>query len=84
MTPYSNPEEEFSHATYLLSQVKQTLDRIALRDPAIWARFEARLKEAGADRIDAIASECDLVSLLVAHDAGCRRADFPQVAEMVQ
>jgi hypothetical protein len=84
MLAYSTPEEEFSHAVYLLSQVKKTLDQIALHDPAIWGRFMNRLNEAGADRLDAIAFECDLVSLLVAQDAGFRRANFPQAAEMVQ
>jgi hypothetical protein len=84
MLAYSTPEEEFSHAVYLLSQVKKTLSRIAFKDLDIWAVFSDRLIEAGVNRLDAIASECDLVSLLVAHDAGCRRAAFPQSAEMIQ
>jgi hypothetical protein len=84
MTPYSTPEEEFSHAVYLLGQVEQTLDRIAQRDPAIWNKFARRLNEAGSGIIENLAAECDLVSLLVSQDAGCRRSDFPQAAEMIQ
>jgi hypothetical protein len=85
MLAYSTPEEEFSHCVYLLGQVEQTLNRIAQRDPAIWDRFARRLNEAGAGSVENLAAECDLVSLLIAQDAGgIRGVSFSQSAEMVQ
>jgi hypothetical protein len=69
MLTYSNAEEEFSHAAYLLSQAAQVLDRIAKNDRAIWERFEARLCVAGADRIEKAADECDLISHLITLEA---------------
>jgi hypothetical protein len=69
MAPYSNAEEEFSHAAYLLGQVRETLEGIVQKDPAIWAMFHARMVAAGVDYIGVIAAECDLVSLLVAQSA---------------
>jgi hypothetical protein len=85
MLAYSTPEEEFSHAVYLLGQVEQTLDRIAQRDPGIWDKFARRLNEAGAGSIENLAAECDLVSLLIASDAGrIRGVSFLQAAETIQ
>ena len=65
MLTYSNPMEEFSHAAYLIKQAAQVLDRIAKTDREAWAKFEARLCDAGADRLELIAAECDLVSHLI-------------------
>jgi prephenate dehydrogenase len=85
MTPYSTPEEEFSHAVYLLSQVKQTLSRIAFKDPDMWDKFARRLNEAGAGIIENLAAECDLISLLITQDAGgILGVSFSQSSEMVQ
>ena len=70
MIAYSNAEEEFAQAACLLSRAARILDKIAKKDPAIWKTFEARFAEAGAERIEEIADECDLVSLLVAQDSG--------------
>jgi hypothetical protein len=83
MLSYSTPEEEFSHAAYLLGQVRDTLEGIVQKDPTIWARFHARMVAAGVDYIGVIADECDLVSLLISQDAGTVLGGL-FTAEMVQ
>jgi hypothetical protein len=62
MLTYPNPAEELSHVAYLLGQAGRHLDRIAKNDPALWAMFEGRLSEAGVEKIEMIAKECDLIA----------------------
>jgi hypothetical protein len=52
---------EFQGAAHHIRTAAKILDRIASQDPDVWARFEARLADAGAERLELVRDECDLI-----------------------
>lgn len=56
---------EFQGAAHHIRTAAKILDRIATQDPDAWARFEARLSDAGAERLELVRDECDLIAALL-------------------
>jgi hypothetical protein len=60
--------EDFSLVAKYLRDAAKLLDRIASQDPDVWVRFEARLADAGAERLELVRDECDLISGILDHE----------------
>lgn len=63
---------DFDRAALHLRKAANILDHIASQDPDAYARFEARLRDAGLEQIvrliEPVRDECDLISSILDHE----------------
>jgi hypothetical protein len=62
-------QDHISAAAELIRKAAKLLDKAAKADPAKWNKFEPRFCDAGSDKLELIADECELIAGIIEHGA---------------